>query len=57
MSELAVITGASSGIGRAMAQRLATEGLSVISVGRRSAPLEALAQEWDVQEHAARLRQ
>lgn len=43
MSELAVITGAGSGIGRAMAQRLATEDLSVIAIGRHSAPLEALA--------------
>ncbi|MDN5871486.1 MAG: SDR family NAD(P)-dependent oxidoreductase [Nitrococcus sp.] len=57
MRELAVITGAGSGIGKAMARRLATEGLSVIAIGRRSAPLEALAHEWDVQEHAARLSQ
>lgn len=43
MSELAIVTGGGSGIGQALVQRLVTEGLSVISIGRRSAPLEALA--------------
>lgn len=44
MNELAVVTGGGTGIGRALVQRLATEGLAVIAIGRRSAPLEVLAQ-------------
>lgn len=43
MNELAVITGGGTGIGQALVQRLAAEGLAVIAVGRRSAPLEAIA--------------
>jgi NAD(P)-dependent dehydrogenase (short-subunit alcohol dehydrogenase family) len=37
-----VVTGAGSGIGRAVAQRLVADGRDVVAVGRRSAPLEAL---------------
>lgn len=39
----AVVTGASSGIGRALAQRLAGEGARVALVARRQAELEAVA--------------
>ena len=38
----ALVTGASSGIGRAIAARLAGAGLTVIAVGRQEAPLRAL---------------
>lgn len=37
------ITGAGSGIGEALARRLAARGCAVVASGRRSAPLEALA--------------
>ena len=39
------VTGATSGIGKATAQRFAREGWKVIAVGRRRERLEALAQE------------
>jgi NADP-dependent 3-hydroxy acid dehydrogenase YdfG len=39
----ALVTGASSGIGEAIASRLRAEGLSVIALGRDAAALEALA--------------
>ena len=48
MSELsgqtAVITGATSGVGRAIALRLASEGVRLCLVGRRKAALEEVAQ-------------
>lgn len=38
----AIVTGASSGIGRAVAERLSSEGASIIAVGRDKGRLEAL---------------
>ncbi|NTW41670.1 MAG: SDR family NAD(P)-dependent oxidoreductase [Cellulomonadaceae bacterium] len=43
MSGLAVVTGASSGIGREYAGRLASQGMALIAVGRRQDRLDDLA--------------
>jgi NADP-dependent 3-hydroxy acid dehydrogenase YdfG len=45
MSRIAVVTGASSGIGRACATRLAKGGFRVLAAGRRVDALAALARE------------
>jgi short-subunit dehydrogenase len=42
---IAVVTGASSGIGRATAARLAAEGATVVAVARREPQLQALVEE------------
>jgi NADP-dependent 3-hydroxy acid dehydrogenase YdfG len=42
--QIAVVTGASSGIGKAIALALATQGAALCLVGRKLAPLEAIAE-------------
>lgn len=43
MSDVAVVTGAGSGIGRAVAARLARDGMRVLAAGRTASTLEATA--------------
>ncbi len=47
--KIVLLTGATGGIGRAVAQRLATEGAILILVGRSLPALQQLAQELDLQ--------
>jgi short-subunit dehydrogenase len=46
MTGLAVVTGASSGIGREYARRLASQGVDLIAVGRRQERLDELSTEF-----------
>ncbi len=45
MTKLAVVTGAGTGIGRALAKELVSKDFTVVAMGRRSEPLEALKAE------------
>jgi NAD(P)-dependent dehydrogenase (short-subunit alcohol dehydrogenase family) len=44
MSKVAIVTGAGTGVGRAVARALLQDGYSVVLAGRRQEPLEATAQ-------------
>ncbi len=45
MSRVALVTGGGTGIGAAVARRLATDGYAVVVTGRRPEPIEAVAHE------------
>ena len=46
MKQHALITGAGTGIGRALCEKLLKKNLEVIGVGRRPAPLEKLKKDF-----------
>jgi uncharacterized protein len=48
---LALVTGASSGIGQAFAERLAQEGCDLIIVARRGDRLQSLSEQWQTKHH------
>jgi NAD(P)-dependent dehydrogenase (short-subunit alcohol dehydrogenase family) len=52
MTKVALVTGAGSGVGRAVALRLAKDGYAVILSGRRSGPLDEVAREAGAQSMA-----
>ena len=54
MAGIAVVTGASSGIGRSYAERLASNGMDVVVVARRMEPLDALKR--DLERGGGRVR-
>jgi NAD(P)-dependent dehydrogenase (short-subunit alcohol dehydrogenase family) len=45
VTRVAIVTGGGTGIGAAVARRLAADGYSVVVTGRRSAPIEEVARE------------
>jgi NAD(P)-dependent dehydrogenase (short-subunit alcohol dehydrogenase family) len=53
MAGVALVTGAGSGVGRAAALALAGDGWDVVLAGRRSAPLDAVAEEVRASDRAA----
>ncbi|MFK7960803.1 MAG: 3-oxoacyl-[acyl-carrier-protein] reductase [Phycisphaerales bacterium] len=55
-TRVAIVTGASRGIGRAIAQRLAADGCHVVLVSRSEGPLEALRAELEAAGHSAEVR-